>query len=127
VQFGRHFEVNAVIAGSYRFYTVSQPRRYYGERYSRSLQRYVTDYQDYLQKSYILAVQVMVIDVDTKELVLTEKFERNAVEAHTFGSFLVSRVTPHDSLLKNLAKQAVTEFTRKIAPHFESEERYLVK
>ena len=127
VQLGQYFEVDAVVTGSYKFYTTSQPRRYYGERYSNSLQRYVTDYQDYLQKTYILSLHVSIVDVDTEERVWEENYERSAIEAHTFGSFLVSRVTPHDSLTKNLAKQAVAEFTRKAAPHYETEERFLVK
>lgn len=127
VQLGQYFEVDAVVTGSYKFYTISRPRRYYGERYSSSLQRYVTDYQDYLQKTYILSLHVSIVDVDAEEFVWEEDYERSAVEAHTFGSFLVSQVMPHDSLTKNLAKQAVKEFTRKAAPHYETEERFLVK
>ena len=124
---GQYFEVDAVVAGSYKFYTVSQPRRYYGERYSRTLQRYVTDYQDYLQKHYILSLRVVIADVESEEIVWDEKYERTAVEAHTLGSFLISQATPDDSTLKSLAKQAITEFTRQIAPHYETEERFLVR
>lgn len=125
--FGELFEVDAVVVGSYKFYTVSRSRRYYGERYSRSMQRYVTDYQDYLQKNYIFSLRVVIADAESEVVVWDEKYERTAVEAHTLGSFLVSQATPDDSTLKNLAKQAITEFTRQIAPHFETEERFLVR
>ena len=125
--YGELFEVDAVVVGSYKFYTVSRSRRYYGERYSRSMQRYVTDYQDYLQKNYIFSLRVVIADAESEEVVWDEKYERTAVEAHTLGSFLVSQATPDDSTLKNLAKQAITEFTRQIAPHYETEERFLVR
>jgi TolB-like protein len=126
-QLGQYFEVDAVVVGSYRFYTVSQPRRYYGERYSRQLQRYVTDYQDYLQKNYTLSLRVVIADVASEEIVWDEKYERVAYEAHTLGSFLVSQATPDDNTLRSLATQAITEFTRQIAPHYETEERFLVR
>ena len=126
-QFGELFEVDAVVLGSYKFYTVSRSRRYYGERYSRTMQRYVTDYQDYLQKNYIFSLRVIIADAESEEVVWDEKYERTAVEAHTLGSFLVSQATPDESTLKNLAKQAITEFTRQIAPHYQTEERFLVR
>ena len=85
------------------------------------------DYQDYLQKTFILALQVMIVDVDTEEIVWDEKYERTAVQNHTLGSFLVSQVAPHNSILKSLTRQAVSEFTRRIAPHYDTEERFLVK
>ncbi len=127
VRLGRYFEADAVIVGGYKFYTVSEPRRYYGERYSSQLQRYVTDYQDYLQRTYILSLRVLIVDMHSEEIVWDEAYKRNAVESHTFGSFLVSQVTPHEGILKNLAKQAIGEFTQKIAPHYETEERFLVR
>jgi TolB-like protein len=127
VRLGRYFEADALVAGSYKFYTISEPRRYYGERYSIQLQRYVTDYQDYLHRTYVLSLRVLIVDMDTEKIVWDEKYDRSAAEAHTFGSFLVSQVTPHDGILKNLMKQAIEEFTRKIAPHYETEERFLVK
>ena len=127
VRIGQYFEVDAVITGTYKFYTISQPRRQYGERYSPTLQRYVTDYQDYLQKTYVLLLQITIIDMEKEETVWNEQYERSAIEPHTFGSFLVSRVTPQDTVLKNLAKQAISEFTRRIAPHYEEEERFLVR
>ncbi len=126
-QYGELFEVDAVVLGSYKFYTVSRSRRYYGERYSRTMQRYVTDYQDYLQKNYIFSLRVLIADAESEEVVWDEKYERTAAEAHTLGSFLVSQATPDESTLKNLAKQAITEFTRKIAPHYQTEERFLVR
>ena len=127
VRIGEYFEVDAVIAGSYTFFATSQPRRYYGERYSRRLQRYITDYQDYLEKTYILALRVVIASVDTEEIIRDDKYERRAFQSHTVSSFLVSEVAPQQGILKSLARQAISEFTRQVSPHYEQEERFLVR
>jgi hypothetical protein len=127
VHLGQYFEADAVIAGSYTFFSMSEPRPYYGERYSRTLQRYVTDYQYYLEKVYILSLRIVIAAVDAREIIRDDRYERRAVQAHTASSFLVSEVTPHAGILKSLAKQAISEFTRQIAPHYEIEERFLAK
>ncbi len=127
VRIGQYFEVDAVIAGSYNFFAVSQPRRYYGERYSRTLQRYVTDYQDYLEKTYILSLRIVIAGVDPEEIIRDDTYERRAFHSHSVSSFLISEVTPHDGILKSLARQAISEFTRQVAPHYEQEERFLVR
>ena len=127
VRIGQYFEVDAVIVGSYNFFAVSQPRRYYGERYSRRLQRYVTDYQDYLEKTYILSLRVVIASVDTEEIIRDDMYERRAYHSHTVSSYLISEVTPHEGVLKSLARQAISEFTRQVSPHYEQEERFLVR
>lgn len=127
VRIGEYFEVDAVIAGSYNFFAVSQPRRYYGERYSRSLQRYVTDYQDYFEKTYILSLRIVIASVDTEEVIRDDRYERRAYQSHSVSSYLVSKVTPQEGILKSLARQAISEFTRQVAPHYEQEERFLVR
>ena len=127
VRIGEYFEVDAVIAGSYEFFAVSQPRRYYGERYSRRLQRYVTAYQDYLEKTYILSLRVVIASVDTEEIIRDDTYERRAYQSHSVSSYLISEVTPHEGILKSLARQAISEFTRQVAPHYEQEERFLVR
>ena len=127
VRIGQYFEVDAVIVGSYNFFAVSQPRRYYGERYSRTLQRYVTDYQDYLEKTYILSLRIIIAGVDTEKIIRDDTYERRAFHSHSVSSFLISEVMPHEGILKSLARQAVSEFTRQVSPHYEQEERFLVK
>ena len=124
---GQYFEVDAVIAGSYNFFAVSQPRRYYGERYSRRLQRYITDYQDYLEKTYILSLRIVITSVDTEEIIRDDTYERRAYQSHSVSSFLISEVTPQEGILKSLVRQAISEFTRQVAPHYEQEERFLVR
>ena len=127
VRIGEYFEVDAVIAGSYNFFAVSQPRRYYGERYSRTLQRYVTDYQDYLEKTYILSLRVVIASVDTEEIIRDDTYERRKYQSHSVSSYLISEVTPHEGILKSLVRQAISEFTRQVSPHYEQEERFLVR
>ena len=124
---GGYFEVDGLITGSYRYYAVNQPKTYYGEHYSPTRRQYVVGYQDYIQRVYILALRVMIVDLDLEKIIWDEKYERTAVENHALGSFLVSQITPRDTILKSLTKQAVSEFTRQIAPHYESEVRFLVK
>lgn len=124
---GGYFEVDGLITGSYKYYTVNQPKTYYGEHYSPTRRQYVVGYQDYIQRVYVLALRVMIVDLDSEKVVWDEKFERTAVENHALGSFLVSQITPRDTILKSLTRQAVTEFTRQIAPHYETEVRFLVK
>ena len=124
---GEYFEVKGVIVGSFRFYSDSRPRRYYGERYSIQRQRYVMDYQDYMQKTYLLSLRVMIIDVETEQIIWDESYRRSTAEAHTIGSFIFSQAGPQSNTVRELGKRAVSEFTRQISPHYEQEDRYLVK
>ena len=126
-QLGEYFEVKGIIVGSFRFYSDSRPRRYYGERYSIQRQRYVMDYQDYMQKTYLLALRVMIIDVETEKIVWDESYRRSTAEAHTIGSFIFSQAGPQANTVRELGRRAVSEFTRQISPHYEQEDRYLVK
>lgn len=126
-QLGEYFEVKGVIVGSFRFYSDSRPRRYYGERYSIQRQRYVMDYQDYMQKTYLLSIRVKIIDVETEKVIWDEAYRRSTAEAHTIGSFIFSQTGPQANIVRELGRRAVTEFTRQISPHYEQEDRYLVK
>lgn len=126
-QLGEYFEVKGVIVGSFRFYSDSRPRRYYGERYSIQRQRYVMDYQDYMQKTYLLSLRVMIVDVETEKIIWDESYRRSTAEAHTIGSFIFSQAGPQANIVRELGRRAVSEFTRQISPHYEQEDRYLVK
>ena len=125
-ELGDYFEVKAIIIGSFRFNSDSRPRRYYGERYSVRRQRYIMDYQDYMQKTYQLSLRVIIVDVETEQIVWDESYRRNTAEAHTIGSFVFSQVGPQANTIRELGKRAASEFTRQISPHYESEDRYLV-
>ena len=122
---GDYMDVDAVVGGDYDFYAVSQPRRAYSERYSRTLQRYVTYYQDYLEKTYVFSLQIRILDVATKEFVWDELYNRRASEAHSLGSMIISEVAPTNSILKNLVQQALRNFIRETSPHYETEYRFL--
>ena len=125
-QLGEYFEVKGIIIGSFRFYSDSRPRRHYGERYSVQRQRYVMDYQNYMQKTYLLSLRVMIIDVETEQIIWDEAYRRSTAEAHTIGSFIFSQAGPQSNTIRELGKRAVSEFTRQISPHYENEDRYLV-
>ena len=126
-QLGKYFDVKAVITGNYRFDTDSRPRRYYGERYSVQRQRYVMNYQDYMQKTYFLTLRVLIIDVGTEKVIWDESYRRGTAEAHTLGSFIFSQAGPQENTLRELSRRALAEFTRRISPHYEREDRYLVQ
>ena len=125
-QLGEYFEVKGIIIGSFRFSSDSRPRRHYGERYSIQRQRYITDYQDYMQKTYLLSLRVMIFDVETEEIIWDEDYRRSTAEAHTIGSFIFSQAGPQANTMRELGKRAVLDFTRQISPHYEREDRYLV-
>lgn len=124
---GDYFEVKGIIVGSYRFHTDTRPQRYFGERYSVRQQRYVMDYQDYMQKTYLLSLRVMIIDVDTEEIIWDEAYRQTTAEAHTIGSFVFSQMAPQERTIKELSKRAIADFTREITPHYEQEDRYLIR
>jgi len=126
-ELGRYFEVKGIIVGSYRFNTDTRPRRYYGERYSVRQQRYVMDYQDYMQKTYILSLRVMIIDVDTEKIIWDEAYQQSTAEAHSVGSFVFSQMAPQETTLRELSRRAAAEFTRDISPHYEQEDRFLIR
>ena len=126
-ELGKYFEVKGIIVGSYRFISDTQPRRYYGERYSARHQRYIMDYHDYLQKSYLLSLRVMIIDIDTKDIIWDEAYHQKTAEAHTLGSFVFSQMTPQERTIKELSKRAIADFVREITPHYEQEDRFLIR
>ncbi len=126
-ELGSYFDVKAVIVGNYRFDTDSRPRRYYGERYSIQRQRYVMNYQDYMQKTYFLTLRVLIIDVENEQVIWDESYRRSTAEAHTLGSFIFSQAGPQENTLRELSRRAIAEFTRRISPHYEREDRYLVQ
>ena len=124
---GGYFEVKGIIIGSYRFYTDTRPRRYYGERYSVSQQRYVMDYQDYMQKTYFLSLRVLILDVDTEKIIWDEVYQQRAAEAHSIGSLVFSQMAPQETTLRELSKRAIAQFTQDISPHYEQEDRFLMR
>ena len=122
---GEYLEADAVITGNFRFFTTNEPRRHYTERYSPGLQRYITDYQDYLQKNYILTLRVAIMDVESQKIIWDDVYRTTASEAHSLGTLIISQIASSDSTFKRLAKQAVAQFITKIAPHYEKEDRYI--
>ncbi len=124
---GEYFEVKGIIVGSYRFYTDTRPKRYYGERYSARQQRYVMDYQDYMQKTYMVALRVMIIDVDSEKIIWDDTYQQSTAEAHSIGSLVFSQMAPQETTLRELSKRALTQFTKDISPHYEQEDRFLMR
>lgn len=126
-ELGKYFEVKGIIVGSYLFHTDTRPRRYYGERYSYQQQRYVMDYQDYMQKTYLLSLRVMILDVDTGKIIWDESYRQSTAEAHSLGSLVFSQMAPKETTMRELSKRALAKFTQDISPHYEQEDRFLIR
>ncbi len=126
-ELGKYFEVKGIIVGSYLFHTDTRPRRYYGERYSYQQQRYVMDYQDYMQKTYLLSLRVMILDVDTGKIIWDEFYRQSTAEAHSLGSLVFSQMAPKETTMRELSKRALAKFTQDISPHYEQEDRFLIR
>jgi len=118
---------DAVIAGTYKLYHVSEPRRYYVERYSPQLRQYVTQAITYYEKTYYLKLHLMLIDSKTGKPILDEEYEPSYSEAHNIGSLIVSEVAQDNPAVERLTLSALSQFLKKIAPHYEREERYLLR
>ncbi len=126
-ELGKYFEVKGIIVGSYLFRTDTRPRRYYGERYSYQQQRYVMGYQDYMQKTYLLSLRVIILDVDNGEIIWDESYLQRTAEAHSLSSLVFSQMAPKESTMRALSKRALAKFTQDISPHYEEEDRFLMR
>lgn len=127
VDLGGELAVDALILGTYKFYHISEPRRLYYDRYSTRLQRYITDTVTYFHKTYVLALDISIVDANTGETVWSDRFEQTAEEDHNLGTLLISGISEGDNVMKRLTTQAASKFMRKIEPHYETEERILVR
>ncbi len=128
VDVGGQLGVDALIVGSYKFYDISEPRRMYYDRYSQQLQRYVTDTVTYFHKSYVLSLRIFIVNTNTGKTVWkAPPYKETASENHNLGTLLISEISGKNAITKELASRAVTKFIRQIAPHYETEERILVK
>jgi len=127
IDFGGELGVDAMIVGTYRFYHVSEPRRLYYDRYSTHLQRYITDTVTYFHKTYVLSLNISIVDANTGEVVWNNKFNQTAAEDHNLGTLLISGISEGDNVMKRLTTQATAKFMRKIEPHYEMAERILVR
>lgn len=125
---GGELNVNAVITGKYKFYSASEPRTVPVERYSMQLQRYIRDTITYFHKSYVLSLQVILVDANTGKTVLDEKYEPSVSEAHNIGTLIISEAfQQEDRIFEKLVNEAVLNFAKRIAPHYELEKRWLVE
>ncbi|HID56554.1 TPA: hypothetical protein EYP37_08495 [Candidatus Poribacteria bacterium] len=118
---------DAVIAGTYKLYHISEPRRYYVERYSPQLRQYVTQAITYYEKTYYLKLHLMLIDSKTGKPIFDEEYEPSYSEAHNIGSLILSEVSQDSPAVERLTLDALSQFLKKIAPHYEREERYLLR
>ncbi|MBC8230158.1 hypothetical protein H8E77_11475 [bacterium] len=127
IDLGGELGVDALIVGTYKFYNISEPRRLYYDRYSVQLQRYITDTVTYFHKTYVLSLNISIVDSNTGETVWHDKFEQTAAENHNLGTLLISGISEGDNVMKRLTARAASKFRRKIEPHYETEERVLVR
>jgi hypothetical protein len=118
---------DAVIAGTYKLYDTSEPRRYYVDRYVPNIRQYVTEPVTYYEKTHHLTMRLRIIDAQTGKPFFEEDYEPSYSEAHNIGSLIVSEVTDSKPELQRLTRGVVSQFVKKIAPHYRREQRILVK
>jgi hypothetical protein len=117
----------AVITGVVRYYSVTAPRQHYVERYSFQLQRYVTEVETYLARTHYLNVELTVWDSETGKVLLPFKRSRQVEETESVVGFVVREAIGTSSLLNRLIREPLRDFSRRIMPHYEYEERYLAR
>ncbi|MDA1192872.1 MAG: hypothetical protein O3A46_14455 [Candidatus Poribacteria bacterium] len=119
--------VSAVAVGTVRYYTLMQPEQRYVERYSYQLQRYVTERETALIRSFHLRIDMKLYDATTGEPLLSLSRSRRDDQAQSPLSAVVSELGGSTNMLLALAGTPIREFARRVAPHFDFEERYLAK
>jgi len=117
----------AVITGVVRYYSVTAPRQHYVERYSFQLQRYVTEVETYLARTHYLHIELTVWDSETGSVLLPFKRSRQVEETESVVGYIVREATGTSSLLSRLIREPLRDFSRRIMPHYEYEERVLVR
>jgi hypothetical protein len=75
----------------------------------------------------VLSLDISIVDTNTGGAVWSDKLEQTAEEDHNLGTLLISGISEDDNVMKRLTTQAASKFMRKIEPHYETEERVLVK
>jgi len=124
---GGELGVNAIIIGRYRFYSISEPRTIPVSVYSQRLHRYITETVTYFHKTYILSLHVIVVDAHTGKPVLKKLIEPPpASEPHSLGTLIIEAFQD-DRIFEKLVNKAVSDFAKRITPHYELEKRMLVK
>ena len=117
----------AVITGIVRYYSVTAPRQHYVERYSFQLQRYVTEVETYLARTHYLNVEFTVWDSETGTALLPFKRNRQVEETESVVGYVVREAMGTSSLLNRLIREPLRDFSRRIMPHYEYEERVLAR
>lgn len=117
----------AVITGIVRYYSVTAPRQHYVERYSFQLQRYITDVETYLARTHYLYVELTVWDSETGTVLMPFKRSRQVEETESVVGYVVREATGTSSLLNRLIREPLRDFSQRMMPHYEYEERYLVR
>lgn len=126
-EIGSILGVDGFISGSFKFQTVNEARSYYVERYSLRLQQYVYDEVPYFQRTYLLSIKFIMVDTSSGKIIMEENYNKRDSQAHSLGNLLISSSSENESILQSLVVSASNNFTNKLVPHYETEERVLVR
>jgi hypothetical protein len=122
--------VDALIVGTYDFYQRNQPVPYYAERYSPNTgrYRYNPETRTYMRRVNHLLLHLKLVDGDTGETVFDYKPPTNErpVYRSTWG-LPMDRNMPNQSSLKTLGTKLMKDFIINLVPHYEYEQRKLVR
>ncbi|MBM3214365.1 hypothetical protein FJZ36_05570 [Candidatus Poribacteria bacterium] len=124
---GGMLESDAIVAGIVRYYSVASPRRQYVERYSYQQQRYVTDIETQIVRTHYVSVELAVWNAESGEVVLPFTRRRQLQQQESVVGYVVREVAGQSSVVGRLIRAPVRDFLRRVAPHYETEERYLAR
>ena len=125
---GKLFEVDAVVVGSYKFLYRQQVETLL----RRTLFEVDATLRDRLsglptEKLHLLVESSLSRMQNLKKSYGMKNTNVPRLKRTHSAPSLSHRLPQMIARSKNLAKQAITEFTRQIAPHYETEERFLVR
>ena len=124
---GASLGVAAVVTGQVRYYVFNdigtRPVQWWDYRY----QRYVSDVETYLVRSHRVELDLRVVDTESGERIEGRVFVRRLQQPQSIVGVVVQEISGSSTVMLQMAEQAIGDFVRGIAPHFELEERVLVR
>ena len=122
-------EADALIVGTFDFYQMNQATPYIVERYSSSTGQYRPETRTYVQGLYRLSFHVKLVDGTTGETIFnyTPPVEERPKVGSTLGLPLPDIGKADPAVLRVMASRPLSKFVLSLVPHYEHEQRALVR
>jgi hypothetical protein len=121
-------EADALIVGTFDFYQIDQPVSYIVDRYSPQTRRYNPETRTYIQRVNRLSLHIKVVDGATGETVYDyTPASKDVPELRSIWGFSLSGGRSDPATLRGIAAGPVTAFVLNLIPHYQYEQRKLVR